>query len=118
MEKFIFLLTIWNVPGQADVVEVYPQAITSPAACSALMVAYNRENPQWGAGTPSCELETAKNGFRTPDFEEFEVSGETYAIGPCFVEDSQNCYWDAETHGNGKGKSFFDIGGKLYTWEK
>jgi hypothetical protein len=36
------------------------------------------------------------------------------AFPPCETEDSQNCYWDAQTRGNGSGDSFIDIGGYRY----
>jgi hypothetical protein len=30
---------------------------------------------------------------------------------PCEQEDSSNCYWDAQTRGNGHGRSFVDVAG-------
>ncbi len=33
---------------------------------------------------------------------------------PCPTEDSDNCYWDAETMGNGQGTSYVSIDGVLY----
>lgn len=33
---------------------------------------------------------------------------------PCDTEDSDNCYWDAEQQGNGVGKSFVVLDGKVY----
>lgn len=33
---------------------------------------------------------------------------------PCDTEDSDNCYWDAEQQGNGEGKSFVVLDGKVY----
>jgi hypothetical protein len=35
-------------------------------------------------------------------------------IPPCPTEDSDDCYWDATQHGNGKGRSFVYIGGHTY----
>lgn len=35
-------------------------------------------------------------------------------LPPCQMEDSQNCYWDAGTSGNGAGHSFIDIAGTAY----
>ena len=32
-------------------------------------------------------------------------------LPPCATEDSDNCYWDASTRGNGKGSSFVVIEG-------
>lgn len=34
-------------------------------------------------------------------------------LPPCPTEDSANCYWDAQTMGNGHGSSFIDLGGYL-----
>lgn len=34
-------------------------------------------------------------------------------LNPCETEDSDNCYWDGKTRGNGKGKSFIVINGKV-----
>lgn len=33
---------------------------------------------------------------------------------PCPEEDSRNCYWDAATMGNGVGRSFVNIDGRMY----
>lgn len=35
-------------------------------------------------------------------------------IPPCEFEDSENCYWDAATMGNGEGASFVDVSGTAY----
>lgn len=32
----------------------------------------------------------------------------------CETEDSTNCIWDADTQGNGEGRSFWDIDGTAY----
>lgn len=34
----------------------------------------------------------------------------------CATEDSDNCYWDAERHGNGEGLSFVSIDGEIIPW--
>lgn len=34
-------------------------------------------------------------------------------VPPCQTEDSSNCYWNAQTMGNGNGRSFIDINGYL-----
>lgn len=46
-------------------------------------------------------------------------------LGPCPTEDSDNCYWDAPTMGDGTGESFVTINGTSYyedgstiTWEE
>lgn len=33
---------------------------------------------------------------------------------PCQYEDSTNCYWNAQTMGNGQGQSFYDVDGQTY----
>lgn len=40
--------------------------------------------------------------------------GTRVTIPPCATEDSDNCYWMAETMGNGKGMSFVTIDGQTY----
>lgn len=36
------------------------------------------------------------------------------SLPACIDEDSDNCYWDAATMGNGKGDSFVTLHGKTY----
>lgn len=33
---------------------------------------------------------------------------------PCVTEDSDNCYWDAQTSGNGQGRSFVVLDGVVH----
>jgi hypothetical protein len=33
-------------------------------------------------------------------------------LQPCPTEDSVNCYWDADTMGNGLGNDFVTLGGE------
>lgn len=53
------------------------------------------------------------------------VGGYAYALSPspvqggvsfpaCATEDSTNCFWNADTMGNGTGNSFIDINGTAY----
>lgn len=35
-------------------------------------------------------------------------------IRACQTEDSVNCYWRADTMGNGEGRSFVDLNGHFY----
>ena len=35
-----------------------------------------------------------------------------YGLPDCPTEDSDNCYWDAQTQGNGQGHSFYTIMGE------
>lgn len=44
--------------------------------------------------------------------ETLQAADET--IPPCETEDSNNCYWDAETRGNGQGRSFITWDGVTY----
>jgi hypothetical protein len=37
-------------------------------------------------------------------------------LPPCATEDSDNCYWDATAHGNGRGLSFASIDGEVIPW--
>lgn len=41
-------------------------------------------------------------------------NGASYRLPGCRFEDSRNCVWDAGTRGNGRGRSFTDVGGELY----
>lgn len=36
------------------------------------------------------------------------------ALPACAHEDSDNCYWDAKTQGNGQGRSFVSLNGVTY----
>lgn len=36
-----------------------------------------------------------------------------YSLPACETEASSNCYWDAQTRGNGEGQSFIDIEGRI-----
>lgn len=40
-------------------------------------------------------------------------NGATYRFTPCAREDSRNCYWDAQTRGNGHGHSFVNLAGDV-----
>lgn len=35
----------------------------------------------------------------------------TPGLKPCPTEDARNCYWDAQTQGNGTGQDFVDLFG-------
>jgi len=39
----------------------------------------------------------------------------TQELPPCEEEDSDNCYWDADTRGNGEGHSF-EVRDGVYTY--
>jgi hypothetical protein len=44
-----------------------------------------------------------------------DIPGDNYTIVPCAQEDdTDNCYWDAATRGNGQGTSFVWLNGKFY----
>lgn len=39
----------------------------------------------------------------------------TLGMPACEYEDSENCYWDASTMGNGVGVSFVNVDGEWFT---
>lgn len=41
-------------------------------------------------------------------------TGSLWSVAPCKYEDSNNCYWDADKRGNGRGTSFVVLKGKTY----
>lgn len=41
-------------------------------------------------------------------------SWSTWTLRPCPTEDSINCYWLADTQGNGTGRSFINFDGHTY----
>lgn len=60
-----------------------------------------------GCGTP-----------RDPHYVVYDERGDTERVAvvltECVTEDSDNCFWDADTMGNGKGTSFVVIDGVTY----
>lgn len=40
-------------------------------------------------------------------------NGAAYRLNPCRVEDGRQCYWDADNRGNGIGRSFVSVGGRV-----
>ena len=40
----------------------------------------------------------------------------TNGLNLCITEDSNDCYWDANIQGNGKGKSFTVIDNVVHYW--
>lgn len=68
---------------------------------------------------PSCEergLITAEDMTCVPaDYYEAPAPElPTYTLPPCATEDSDNCYWNAATMGNGTGTSFINLDGVTY----
>lgn len=62
---------------------------------------------------------TPKNGTVTVTIpvipvKDSQAIGARVTIPPCPTEDSDNCYWMADTRGNGKGTSFVTIDGIVY----
>lgn len=45
---------------------------------------------------------------------EVPVEVEVHNLPACEQEDSQNCYWDASTMGNGTGRSFVNLNGTYF----
>lgn len=41
---------------------------------------------------------------------------DVYVLPPCVAEDSADCFWYAPERGNGRGDSFVDVDGLLFTW--
>lgn len=41
-------------------------------------------------------------------------TGSLWSLPTCKHEDSSNCYWNAKRQGNGKGRSFVALKGKVY----
>ena len=112
-----FVLTVWEGPNAPHPFTVYPQAITDGATCIAMMEHYNETDPTWSRGAPTCEIELTDEPYAGPDFIPFNVGGKVHSVGPCYYEDSTNCYWHAETRGNGQGNSFVDIMGQKFIIE-
>lgn len=42
------------------------------------------------------------------------TDGSEFDFAPCKWEDSRTCHWDARQRGNGKGRSFVNLYGKVY----
>lgn len=42
------------------------------------------------------------------------TAGGTIVLKACEQEDSENCFWDATTRGNGQGRSFINIRGHIF----
>lgn len=42
------------------------------------------------------------------------ASTDEEVLPPCATEDSANCYWDADTQGDGTGTDFVDLDGTAY----
>ena len=40
-------------------------------------------------------------------------AGQSGALPACPTEDSRNCFWDAGAHGNGEGRSFVEVEGRI-----
>lgn len=55
---------------------------------------------------------------RDPIYKVYDENGDTGRIAlvltECTTEDSDNCYWDAATMGNGEGTSFVVIDGVVF----
>lgn len=52
---------------------------------------------------PLADASTAE----TPRMSAARMAYELGELAPCPTEDSSNCYWDARTRGNGRGRSFW-----------
>lgn len=65
---------------------------------------------------PVAFYESERECNMTPIFGESNAAT-CLAFLPCETEDSNNCYWDALEMGNGVGRSFLNMNGKLYTFQ-
>lgn len=110
---YVFLLTIWGADLPAPEVYVEDSNLTI-TDCGARIESYNKVDPTWSAGNPSCEVDTGDWGPHP--YDEFAVCATDACPNPiilqaCEYEDSDNCFWDARFMGNGKGNSFYVIDG-------
>lgn len=57
---------------------------------------------------------TALAGCNDAPVYEVTHNGVIITLPACPTEDSANCVWNAQTMGNGRGNSFYDINGEIY----
>jgi len=109
---FVFLLTTWS-PETLATVDVADHNL-SGTDCVEAVEFYNESNPMWTDGIPSCEIDT---GDWTPHaYDEYAICADEACTDPlilpvCVYEDDDNCVWDANNQGNGKGESFYMLDG-------
>jgi len=119
---FVFLLTVWGADLPAPDVYVEDSALTI-SDCGDRMEAYNKADPTWSRGVPSCEIDAGT--WDVEPFDSFAVCAtdacpNPVILEPCPTEDSDNCFWDARHMGNGIGESFYVINGVVTSinWSK
>lgn len=84
---------------------------------SVVMIAYGTATltNQQHAVTETVTPASDENVYVLPDnVSFFAVPNNMRFLTACATEDSDNCYWDAATHGNGTGTSFISLDGVLY----
>ena len=88
-----------------------PRAAPAPAPTSA-------GAPEPDPAAPALPVTERTINEQPPVIE--RLTGETLpvndwqALPPCEREDSRDCYWDAAARGNGRGLSFYDVGGEVF----
>ena len=116
---FVLLLTTWSPDVPHAMVTVDETGLTG-AKCTAAIVEYNKNNPTWSDGTPSCEIDTGDWEESSSHAYAIEHKDTTLILYPCPTEDSDNCVWDAkwrgdgEGTGNGTGQSFYVLEGQVF----
>ncbi len=113
LTTFVFLLTVWTADSNPPDVYVEDHSLTG-SDCAAAVAAYDKADPEWTRGVPSCEIDT---GDWTPHpYDSLAICDTDACENPvilpaCEYEDSDNCFWDARFRGNGDGRSFYVIDG-------
>lgn len=105
MLNFVFILTMFAQDGSADAY-VMDSNLTGED-CIAAVENYMETTPDMRLGLPSCEIDMAEVFIVKHDGRELTLSA-------CKSEDSDNCLWDGQQHGNGKGRTFYTLEGETY----
>jgi len=106
-------------PSAAPVVATVPCATPSPTATT-LPAVYSTTPPAaplaWCVTVQRALDAAYALGYTTAEDQLNDYyEGYTFALSvPCPTEDSDNCYWNATTRGNGVGGSFVNIAGAIY----
>lgn len=78
-------------------------------ACIVVLFLMASATPHEAEAEPEHEMVTASHEEESLDFS---------ALPECETEDSHDCVWHADVHGNGEGHSFVNLGGHLYYEEE
>ena len=74
---FVFLLTTWSPDVPHAMVDVTATGL-SATECTTAMAEYNRTNPTWTDGNPSCEIDTGDWEESNSHAYAVEVNGTMY----------------------------------------